>query len=268
MKQLLLLLFFVLTFWTFSYSQSTWMTQNSGTSSILQSVFFVDKNNGWIAGAGPIIHTINGGATWMAQSTPPLSGFYVSVYFIDVMNGWACGNEARIIHTTDGGNTWVTQPNPYTFPSPILYDIYFANPDTGWAVGSDHGTYPTFISHCVVLYTTNGGNTWSIQLNQSYKKPLINISFTSSSNGYAAGEWGGIIHTSNGGNSWLAKTPISSYALYGIHFVDSMNGWVSGEYLGVPHVSSIHKTTDGGNTWQPKFSELTSICAIFILLIS
>ena len=125
MKQLLLLLFFVLTFWTFSYSQSTWMTQNSGTSSILQSVFFVDKNNGWIAGAGPIIHTINGGATWMAQSTPPHSGFYVSVYFIDVMNGWACGNEARIIHTTDGGNTWVTQPNPYTFPSPILYDIYF-----------------------------------------------------------------------------------------------------------------------------------------------
>jgi hypothetical protein len=29
-----------------------------------------------------------------------------------------------------------------------------------------------------------------------------------------------------------------------------MNGWVSGEYLGVPHVSSIHKTSDGGNTWQ------------------
>jgi photosystem II stability/assembly factor-like uncharacterized protein len=250
MRCRLLTISFIMTFTAISFPQNSWMNQNSGTSSILQSVYFIDQNNGWISGAGPILHTTDGGQTWSPQTTPPLSGYYVDVYFTDTMNGWACGNEARIIQTSDGGNNWVEQPTSYTYPNPILYDIYFVNPDTGWAVGGDHGAFPNYVNHRVVLYTTNGGNTWSFQLNQSYEKPLVSVSFTNSTEGYAAGEWGGIIHTSNGGSSWLAKTPISSYALYGVYFADSSNGWVSGEFLGLPHVASISKTTDGGNTWQ------------------
>jgi photosystem II stability/assembly factor-like uncharacterized protein len=190
MKYQLLILFLLLASWTFCFPQTSWMSQNSGTTAILQSVFFADKHNGWIAGAHLILHTTDGGQTWAQQTTPRVSNFYVGVYFLDDMNGWACGNDAKIIHTTNGGSTWVTQPNPYIYPNPILYDIYFANPDTGWAVGGDHGSFPNYINHQVVLYTTNGGNTWSFQLNQSYEKPLISVYFISSSEGYAAGEWG------------------------------------------------------------------------------
>jgi len=232
------------------FAQSNWYAQNSGTNAILQDIFFVDQDYGWIAGAHIILHTTDGGTTWVEQPAPPVQIYYVDIFFLDRMNGWACGNEAKIIHTTDGGNTWVEQPNPYTFPNPILYSIYFANPDTGWAFGGDHGNYPTFTNHRVILYTTNGGNTWDFQYNVPDEKPLFAAHFISSTAAFAAAEWGDIMYTSNGGNSWLAKTSISSYELYGIYFANSTTGWVAGEYLGVPHVSSISKTTDGGNSWN------------------
>jgi len=231
-------------------AQAAWYNQSSGTNSILQDVFFVDQDYGWASGANLVLHTTDGGDTWVQQPAPPLSLYYVDIFFLDRMNGWACGNEAKIIHTTDGGNTWVDQPNPYTFPNPILYSIFFANSDTGWALGGDHGNYPTFTPRRVVLYTTNGGNSWDFQYSVSNELPIYCSNFISPSEGFAASESGDVIHTSNGGNTWIETTPVSSYRLYGINFANSNTGWVSGEYLGVPHVASISKTTDGGNTWN------------------
>jgi photosystem II stability/assembly factor-like uncharacterized protein len=250
------------------FSQSNWYNQNSGTNAILQDVFFVDQDYGWASGGHIILHTIDGGNTWIEQSAPPVQIYYVDIFFIDRMNGWACGNEAKIIHTTDGGNTWIEQPNPYTFPNPILYSIYFANPDTGWAFGGDHGNYPTFTNHRVILYTTNGGNTWDFQYNNSGNSypPIYSSHFISSTEGFAACEYGDIMYTSNGGNTWTEKSPVSSFDLYGIYFTDSNTGWVSGEYLGVPHYASISKTTDGGNSWTTEAfetdEELTDICFV------
>ena len=250
MKVKSLIYLFLILFVTICFAQSGWYNQNSGTSSILQDVFFVDQDYGWIAGAHIILHTTDGGITWVEQPAPPVSNFYVDIYFIDRMNGWACGNDAKIIHTIDGGDTWIDQPNPYTFPNPILYSIYFANADTGWAFGGDHGNYPTFINRRVVLYTTNGGNTWDFQYSTSNKTPLYCAHLFNANGGYAASEFGDVIHTSNGGNTWTETNPVSSYRLLGIYFSDSSTGWVSGEYLGVPHVASVSKTTDSGITWN------------------
>ena len=235
-----------------SFSQTSWYNQNSGTNAILQDVFFVDQDYGWITGAHIILHTTDGGNTWVEQPAPPNQNFYIDIFFLDRMNGWSCGNEAKIIHTTDGGNTWVDQPNPYTFPNPILYSIYFANADTGWAFGGDHGNYPTFINRRVVLYTTNGGNTWDFQYNNSGNSypPIYSSHFLSSTEGFVACEYGDIMYSSNGGNTWIEKSPVSSFDLLGIYFIDSNTGWVSGKYLGVPHYASISKTTDGGNSWN------------------
>jgi photosystem II stability/assembly factor-like uncharacterized protein len=252
MKNILLLLVSLFVISLNSFSQSLWNNETSGTNAILQDIFFVDQDYGWVSGGHIILHTTDGGNTWIEQPAPPVQIYYVDIFFLDRMNGWACGNEAKIIHTTDGGNTWVEQPNPYTFPNPILYSIYFANPDTGWAFGGDHGNYPTFINRRVVLYTTNGGNTWGFQYSVSGNSypPIITAHFVSSTEGYAACEYGDIIHTSNGGTTWIETNPVSSYSLFGIYFSNTNTGWVTGEYLGVPHVASISKTTDAGITWN------------------
>ena len=70
-----LVLFVALTCTGVCFAQTSWIIQNAGTNAILQSVYFVDRNNGWISGAGPILHTTNGGTTWTAQTTPTLAGF-------------------------------------------------------------------------------------------------------------------------------------------------------------------------------------------------
>ncbi len=250
MKKISLIFLLLILLTPFFYSQTTWYMQNSGTSSILQNVFFIDHDYGWIAGANLILHTTDGGNTWIEQSAPPVSIYYVSIFFTDRLNGWACGNDAKIIHTSDGGATWLTQANPYVTFNPILYGIYFANADTGWAVGGDNGSYPTFINRRVILHTTNGGNSWEFQFDQSGEWPFYCVNFSSSTDGYAAGQFGDILHTTDGGLNWTEKTPVSSYQPFSLYFVDSNTGWISGEYLGVPHVSFISKTTDGGNSWD------------------
>ena len=250
MKKFTLSFLIFILFIPVTFCQTSWYAQNSGTSSILQDVFFVDQDYGWIAGAQTILHSTDGGVSWVEQPAPPVSLFYISIYFTDRMNGWACGNDARIIHTTDGGNTWISQPNPYVTFNPILYGIYFTNPDTGWAVGGDHGSYPGFINRRVILHTTNGGDSWEFQFDQSGEWPFYCVNFSTSVDGYAAGQFGDIVNTSDGGSTWSEKTPVTSYQPFSIYFVNSDTGWTSGEYLGVPHVSYISKTTDGGTSWD------------------
>ena len=50
----------------------SWISQDSGTSSSLYSVDFIDNNEGWISGGngsqGLILHTTNGGTTWESQT--------------------------------------------------------------------------------------------------------------------------------------------------------------------------------------------------------
>jgi photosystem II stability/assembly factor-like uncharacterized protein len=51
-----------------------WSPQNSRTTEYLSGVHFTDANNGWsVGGAGPILTTSNGGATWAAQTSAAAS---------------------------------------------------------------------------------------------------------------------------------------------------------------------------------------------------
>ena len=56
-------------------SGKTWITQNTGATTSLNSIFFVDSLNGWAAGDnGVVLHTTNGGKSLVRQYLPlPLS---------------------------------------------------------------------------------------------------------------------------------------------------------------------------------------------------
>ena len=53
--------------------------------------------------AGVIYATVNGGASWNAQSSG-VSHDLKGVWFTDAENGWATGLYGSIIHTESGGN--------------------------------------------------------------------------------------------------------------------------------------------------------------------
>lgn len=99
--------------------------------SMLNSVYFVDRNYGWTVGAeGSIYQTVNGGKYWRLQNTfsnPDLNG----VYFKDSANGWAVGDGGVILRTTTGGNVWVEDRSR---SRNNLEDIQFFY-GKGWIVG-------------------------------------------------------------------------------------------------------------------------------------
>ena len=113
-------------------------------------------------------------------------------------------------------STWSTQVVSGTYTG--LNDIFFINSTTGWVVG-DNGT---------ILYTTNGGETWTPQTsNTTYS--LNSVYFIDADTGWVAGYQGVIINTTDGGATWntqytgllnLSCSGTCIY-LYDIYFINS-----------------------------------------------
>jgi len=113
-----------------------------------------------------------------------------------------------------------------------LFGGCFSDQNNGWLVGKLG----------IILHTTNGGKTWSVQ--QSGKKlHLYDVSFCNANDGLAVGENGFIIHTTNGGMTWEPQLSGITGNLRGVHFIDSAIAWVVG------HEGAVLKTNDGGKTW-------------------
>ena len=80
----------------------------------------VDDLTAWAAlGSGPsetagaILHTTDGGTTWVTQTIPAgLAGGIKGVKGLSRHAAWAASLAGTILHTTDGGSTWNVVPHP------------------------------------------------------------------------------------------------------------------------------------------------------------
>jgi hypothetical protein len=106
---------------------------------------------GYIVGRyGEIWKTMDGGASWVQQSTPT-SERLESVYFIDANTGYAVGWSGTILKTTNGGATWSLQASGFPYN---LESVWFPQDvETGY-IAAQVG---------YILKTTNGGATWVSQ---------------------------------------------------------------------------------------------------------
>ncbi len=95
--------------WSFSYIYSTpdlgetWL--NSLLPSPVESLLFLDENEGWAFGRD-YYKTIDGGLTWDKVKTVNWDGQFS---FVDSKNGWAVArnlDEIALVKTVNGGQTW------------------------------------------------------------------------------------------------------------------------------------------------------------------
>jgi photosystem II stability/assembly factor-like uncharacterized protein len=132
---------------------STWTRQSSGTQRELRSVqFLADGRQGWTVGygapigdaqddTGTILHTTDGGTTWVRQFSGTPWQLESVQFLADGRQGWTVGTNGTILHTTDSGKSWVPQTNylrrasfssdPGTYriwPAPWYYVIGLALP--------------------------------------------------------------------------------------------------------------------------------------------
>jgi photosystem II stability/assembly factor-like uncharacterized protein len=131
------------------YSQWSWQNPYP-QGNHLYGVDFIDTNTGWAVGHfGTIIHTIDGGQTWLVQQSGTTARLRC-VFFTDSKIGWAAGLDSTILHTNDGGLSWSPQKSSI---SSRFRTIFFTDSLTGWTVGS----------RGAIVHTMNGGQTWITQ---------------------------------------------------------------------------------------------------------
>jgi photosystem II stability/assembly factor-like uncharacterized protein len=207
----------------------------------LLSVVFADEKNGWACGRlGTILHTADGGQTWVPQQSNTYFTLS-SLSFVDASNGWVVGEEGTILHTSNGGKTWEKQKSPETL---YLFGVHFVTPLTGWIV----------TEYTTILHTRDGGKTWAVQ----YKGEdfyLKAVSFVDALHGWAVGEYGFIYHTTDGGKTWtrqaghykiseMTGTVDAETLLFDVLAVDQKTAWA----IGID--GKVIRTGDGGKTWK------------------
>jgi len=188
-----------------------------------------------------IYKTIDGGNNW---STIQLDNIYLtSLKFVTDNIGYGAGGQDTtsfpgvVKKTTNGGQNWFT----VSFVSDNLYlmDIDFVNKDTGWVCSTD-------LISGGLWRTTNGGNSWQKQLNETYKPSKI--FFVNNNTGWFIGNLGANLYkTTNCGENWFAQASFNDI-LTDVFFATQDTGWIV-KGIG-PGQISIMRSTNGGNNWQ------------------
>ncbi|MFX0049734.1 MAG: WD40/YVTN/BNR-like repeat-containing protein [Candidatus Hodarchaeota archaeon] len=208
-----------------------WTTVISGTTTILESVYFIDSINGWVVGGyGTILRTTNGGEDWVAQ-TSNTKNWLKDVWFTDSNNGWVVGGYGTILYTSNGGTSWVFQTSGI---DDHLQGVYFVNRTHGWAVAYGGA----------IIVTQNGGQTWENQTSNTIKN-LNELYFFNATLGYVVGRDGTILWTINGGEHWQTKNIETSIGLKGITFSKNLGVLVGG-------FGTIYCSSDYGDNWYLK----------------
>jgi photosystem II stability/assembly factor-like uncharacterized protein len=128
-----------------------------------------------------------------------------------------------------------------------LNDVFFLDPDRGWAVG-DRGA---------IWHTEDGGRHWRLQSTPIACR-LQAVWFVDDRRGWIVGGWthpythrttGVVLRTSDGGQRWEALPRLSLPKLRDVRFFDLRNGWAVGESSALYPVG-VYRTDDGGLSWS------------------
>ncbi|MGH9932194.1 MAG: YCF48-related protein [Pyrinomonadaceae bacterium] len=194
----------------------------------------------------------------------------IKVQFVNSRVGWIVG--PRLLKTTDGGKTWteIRHEDFGTFEGEYIgyghRSLQFVDSATGVQLGGN-----------VIAKSTDGGRTWTENLSipkpADQDMPPQSLFFISPKVGWVVGEY--VYGTNDVGRSWLAlsRAPIGndqrqrsmriapSYANYmpALWFSDAQNGLMArldGE---------VYATTDGGKTWEKRWSVEKSITDMFFI---
>ncbi len=232
-----------------AFGQNRWITIDKPTSVNLNRICFIDSANGWVAGdSGIVLHTTNGGASWVSQNTG-ISNEIHELFVVDRSFAWALAFEypvdtlwygTYLLKTTNGGTTWTRRD----YYAEFYYALSFFDSVNGW-MGGNSGT---------ISKTTDGGLTWSQALIDSSIVsgfPVYHFDFYSRNYGFALGgrmDLAGVVwRTTNGGQRWSASSE-SGEPIHALHYVDSMHLVAVGGDLDVG--SGMIQSDNGGGRWQ------------------
>jgi photosystem II stability/assembly factor-like uncharacterized protein len=193
----------------------TWKEVASAPRGDLLGMHFASASEGWtlandgVSLTGSVQHTADGGATW----TPQTAASGTLLYAVDsvgqdvwvaggdpsagpVLGGERVSGDGVLLHSPDGGATWETQWGGGAADL-RLNDVDMLDGQTGWAVGD-----ATAAQHALVLRTTDGGDTWTLQDPGDIAFDLAAVHVLDAQTAWAVGDGEQILRTTDGGATW------------------------------------------------------------------
>jgi photosystem II stability/assembly factor-like uncharacterized protein len=235
-----------------SYDEGdTWQLLDSGSGVWdLHAVSFIDRQRGWVVGAGVILGTTNGGDSWEVLKQGEWS--LLDVAFRDERTVLAVGANRLIFLTINHGQDWIQvdvddildDEGSTSFRNVIFRD------SSAWIVGS---------SGCL-LHSEDSGIHWTSKSSNGPHHYLKHVRFVDTSNGWALSNEL-IMHTTDGGTHWSEQFPLAALdcqeaILIAMSFVDSEYGWAVCWCImrDESRVTKALHTNNGGTTWSEQYS--------------
>ncbi|HET9780707.1 MAG TPA: hypothetical protein VFR33_02925 [Candidatus Dormibacteraeota bacterium] len=205
----------------------------------ISAIAFVDAATGWIVadfsdGGFAVLHTDDGGATWIRQLTGRDAGRAHYLRFFDSAAGvlGEVGTAAQLYRTVDGGATWMHFSIPDAKGRVLSWS--FVDPYYGWALVS--GTTVQFPLPTYLYRTDDGGHTWqALGLAAPSPDQVFEVNFTYLTTGWLSSANSGpyVYRTDDVGRTWT-RVPLPPPS----------GGWPSGGTFLV----AVNPTSGGGVT--------------------
>ncbi len=223
-------------------AQNQWSSPNRISSSDLNTVAFINNEQGWIGGdGGLLLRSIDSGKTWIKQSINSKENIN-EVYFRNEDNGFILAGD-RLFMMIDGSD-WREQSlftkNSFPGKSVEFYSIRFSDKKRGWIVGSINQNETVVDS--ILMKTEDSGVSWKRVIVPT-KVELIHLDFVNEFRGWIVGDKGTILTTEDAGKSWITQVTKTEATIYSVDFRNENEG------IAVGSKGLILRTEDGGRNW-------------------
>lgn len=166
-----------------------------------ESVFFIDKDHGWVAGGydvpymdrsrAVVLRTSDGGTTWQSVDDLVIPRIK-KIHFDDASNGWAIGETGNlfptgIYFTSDGGITWSSQSSGEM---------------SDWIDGCQISTGFVNIDSASQLAIVKNNQLEKSVILADNRPRLRQVNMIDAQQGWAVGDNNAIFNTTNEGLSW------------------------------------------------------------------
>jgi photosystem II stability/assembly factor-like uncharacterized protein len=149
----------------------------------------------------------------------------------------AVGERGHILYSSNGKD-WQQISVP---TDALLTAVYFVDDKHGWAVGHDS----------VIIATTDGGKTWSVQMSDPTQEfPLLDVFFKDTNHGLVVGAYGKVYRTQDGGRTWTREFHEEFLSEYDLELVLELKESSREEYEAemnaiLPHFNRISSAKNG-----------------------